>query len=79
MNREMIDRLREAKKYELMAMKALFPDSQSEHIEVMKNEIKEMVVEFVFEFFAQKSSEEEKCSDNKKQEKESNVKKVKIG
>ncbi|RDU21962.1 hypothetical protein [Anaerosacchariphilus polymeriproducens] len=75
MNKDMIRRLQEAKKYEWMAVKALFPESATAHIEVIEKELKEMLMECMLDFL--KSNDEKDKSEQKKEAKD--VKKVTIG
>ena len=66
MNQDSLKRLKEAKQYQLLAVKALLPDYAAEHMEVIGKEIKEMMMECMLELFSQEkdaSHEEEKKSD----------------
>ena len=49
MNKDMRKRFMEAKKYQKMAFKALIPESERKHFEVIGNELKEMMMEGFFE------------------------------
>lgn len=84
MNQETLNRLREAKRYEIMAIKALFPEKTSKHIDIIEKEVKAIMREFVIDIIKnydfEMSEEEDKCKDKNKDNKTSNknVKKVKI-
>ena len=45
MNTEVIGRMMEAKKYQMMAIKALFPEGKQEHIDNIEKELKAMFSE----------------------------------
>lgn len=65
MNHDNLKRLKEAKQYQLLAVKALLPDYAAEHMEVIRKEIKEMMMECMLELFSQEqyaSHAEEKKS-----------------
>lgn len=47
MNKERLERLKEAAKYQKMAVRALLPERAAEHIEVIEKELQKMVMECV--------------------------------
>lgn len=47
MNKELFNRLCEAKKYQSMAIKSLFPENMANHIDIIEKEIKVMMVECI--------------------------------
>ena len=49
MNTEVIGRMMEAKKYQMMAIKALFPEGKQEHIDNIEKELKAMFSESMME------------------------------
>lgn len=49
MNKDMRKRFMEAKRYQKMALKALIPENERKHFEVIGNELKEMMMEGFFE------------------------------
>ena len=49
MNTEVIGRMMEAKKYQMMAIKALFPEGKQEHIDNIERELKAMFSESMME------------------------------
>ena len=53
MNAEILQRAREAKKYQMMAVKALFPNIQNEHMKVIEKEIKAMLMEGIMDCMSQ--------------------------
>lgn len=66
MNHDNLKRLKEAKQYQMLAVKALLPEHAAEHMEVIGKEIKEMMMECMLELFSQEkyaSAAEEKKSD----------------
>ncbi|MCC3868174.1 hypothetical protein [Terrisporobacter mayombei] len=67
MNKELFDRLCEAKKYQSMAIKALFPENMANHIDVIEKEMKVMMMECIGDLttpyiFESKDSKEENKS-----------------
>ena len=65
MNKEMAKRIREAAKYKKLAVRALFPESATEHLDVMEKEMTAMVMEFL--------KKEEKTSTQEKKAKHVNI------
>ena len=64
-NVEMINRLRIAAGYQRQAVRALFPESMGNHIEVIENEISAMIMESLMGVVAEctkTSLSEETCS-----------------
>lgn len=57
MNANTINRIREAAKYQKMAMKALLPPNAAAHLDVIENELQQMLQEFITG--AEKENEEE--------------------
>lgn len=49
MNTELIGRMMEARKYQMLAIKALFPEEKQEHIDNIERELKAMFSESVME------------------------------
>lgn len=49
MDREMINRMKEAAKYQKMAIRALFPEQAAEHLDVIEGELKAMFHELVMD------------------------------
>ena len=76
MNRETRNRIKEAKQYEMLALKALFPKEAQGHIEVIEQEIKAMLMECVLDFVTQDSKE---SGTKESEEQVKKVKKVTIG
>ncbi len=52
MNTEVIGRMMEAKKYQMMAIKALFPEGKQEHIDNIEKELKAMFSESMMDCMA---------------------------
>lgn len=80
MNKEMAERFREAKKYEKMAIRALFSERAVKHLEVIEEEVKSMLKECVMDMAAEEINRRAKADAEKEpgREKDSNVKKVNI-
>ena len=49
MNKEMMKRLRTAGKYQKKALRALFPEEMSGHLDVIEGEVKAMFMDLAFE------------------------------
>lgn len=71
MSREMLNRIIEAKKYEMMAIKALLPENERKHVDVIEKEIKSIFAEMVMDFmkeqpfnFSNLFGNEENATDN---------------
>lgn len=64
MNREMIERLKEASKYEKMAIRALLPEKAAGHIEVIEGELHAMFLEFVMDAVKEGMAEQMKRAAN---------------
>lgn len=56
MNMESLDRIKEAKKYQKMALRALLPESAGEHLEIIEKEFSAMMKECCMEFIKQEAS-----------------------
>ncbi len=76
MNLETRSRIKEAKQYEILALKALLPKEAQGHIEVIEKEIKAMVMECVLDFIKQDNTESDRKESDENVQK---VKKVTIG
>lgn len=80
MNKEIIDRLKAAGKYERLAIHSLFPESTVRHLEVIEKELQGMFADMVADIIRwdekDRNAAEEK---GVKKEKASNVKKINIG
>ncbi|WP_434799458.1 hypothetical protein [Terrisporobacter vanillatitrophus] len=77
MNKELFNRLCEAKKYQSMAIKSLFPENMANHLDVIEKEMKIMMMECISDLILPDIFE---SKDNSKDNKEENksVKKVNI-
>lgn len=73
MNKGLFNRLCEAKKYQSMAIKSLFPENMANHIDIIEKEIKVMMVECISDLISPDIFE---SKDNKVENK--SVKKVNI-
>ena len=73
MNKEFIRRLRNASKYQKMAIKELFPAETNAHLEVIERELKAMVTETAMKWIS-----EFKAGGDTEEESEERVKKVEI-
>lgn len=81
MNKEMMNRMREARKYQKMAIRALMPERMAEHVDVIEHEVKEMVRETIIDVVKDRvwdNLNEKSQETTASQEKESKVKKVTI-
>jgi hypothetical protein len=82
MNHDMVNRIRDAKRYQKKALLALFPESTAEHIEVIGKELTAIVMECAVDIIKQNgesgNTQENQDKECKKEEKESRVKKVTI-
>jgi len=73
MNKELIKRLKNAGKYQKMAIKELFPKETNAHLEVIERELKAMVSEAAVKWISEfKDTDEPAESDSER------VKKVEI-
>lgn len=73
MNKELIKRLKNAGKYQKMAIKELFPKETNAHLEVIERELKAMVSEAAVKWISEfKDADEPAESDDER------VKKVEI-
>jgi len=77
MNKEMIDRMKIAGEYQRKAMRALFPEEMSEHMDVIEKELKMMVMEVITELLKE-CNRSDACRDRQSHEQTSKVKKVDI-
>ena len=73
MNKELIRRIKNASKYQKMAIKELFPAETNAHLEVIERELKAMVTETAVKWMS-----EFKTSDVAEEPAEERVKKVEI-
>lgn len=73
MNKELFNRLCEAKKYQSMAIKSLFPENMANHLDVIEKEMKVMMMECISDLISPDIFE---SKDNKEENK--SVKKVNI-
>ena len=79
MNKDAFERMKKAKQYQMLAIKALIPEPMAEHVDVIGKEMKEMMIECIFELFSQEkgaSERPEKAADNQKSR---GAKKIDIG
>ena len=53
MNKELIRRLRNASKYQKMAIKELFPAETNAHLEIIERELKAMVTETAMKWMSE--------------------------
>lgn len=77
MNKEMLHRMKIAGEYQRKAIRALFPEEMSEHLDVIENELKMMVMEAATELLKE-YNKSDACSKGQSQEQTSKVKKVDI-
>lgn len=62
MNKEMMRRLRTAGKYQRKALRALFPEEMSGHLDAIESEIKAMFMDFALEMMKEyKDGGQESC------------------
>lgn len=62
MNQEMKARLCKAGEYQRLAIRALFPEAMSGHLDAIEKEIKEMCMEMAMEMFMASKEQKEKES-----------------
>ncbi|SHO42951.1 hypothetical protein [Anaerocolumna xylanovorans] len=80
MNKEMVSRLREAGKYEKMAIRALLPERAVKHMEVIEKEMRTMFMEMVTDAVRCAGNVRNDDGQNESEkEKDSKVKKINIG
>lgn len=77
MNKEMIQRMKIAGEYQKKAIHALFPEEMGEHLDVIENELKMMVMEVATELLKE-CNRSNTCKDGQSHEQTSKVKKVDI-
>ena len=77
MNKEMIQRMKIAGEYQKKAIHALFPEEMGEHLDVIENELKMMVMEVAKELLKE-CNRSDACKDGQSHEQTSKVKKVQI-
>lgn len=63
MNKEMMERIMEAGKYQKMAIRALVPDSKQEHLDVIEKELKALLLEDILSFVETAVKEDSGTSD----------------
>ena len=81
MNKEMMRRIKEARKYQKMAIRALMPERMAEHVDVIEHEVKAMVRETIIDVVKDRvwdNFNEKSQETTASQEKELKVKKVTI-
>ena len=78
-NVEMINRLRTAAGYQRQALRALFPESMGNHIEVIENEISAMMMESLMGVITGCTKSPEPTEAGSKSSGSEKVKKVDIG
>ncbi|MFA9377876.1 MAG: hypothetical protein ACERKZ_14140 [Lachnotalea sp.] len=80
MNKDVMDKIREARKYQNMAVRALFPEKVVGHLEVIEEELKAMLKEVVVEVVKQETKKQNDRDSEPVINKEdsSKIKKVKI-
>lgn len=62
MNKEMMRRLRTAGKYQRKALRALFPEEMSGHLDAIESEVKAMFMDFALEMMKEyKDRGQENC------------------
>lgn len=78
MNKELFERLSEAKKYESMAIRALLPKEAEAHLSIIEHEMKAIIYECVESILKQKNDKtyEDKEADEEAKNKNAKVKKV---
>lgn len=69
MNREMIKRLKVAGDFQKKAIRALFPEEMSGHLEVIEKEVKTMFMELAMEIIRDQKVTSEKEQENNKTKK----------
>ena len=77
MNMEMLHRMKLADEYQRKAIRALFPEEMSGHLDVIEKEMKMMVMEAVAELL-KNCNKGNDCRDGQSHEQTSKVKKVDI-
>ena len=77
MNKEMLERVKTAGKYQRKAIRALFPEKMGEHLDVIEKEMKIMAVEAAAELL-KNCNIVDACGKAQSQEQASKVKKVDI-
>ena len=77
MNKEMLERVKTAGKYQRKAIRALFPEKMGEHLDVIEKEMKIMAVEAAAELL-KNCNIVDACGKAQCQEQASKVKKVDI-
>lgn len=73
MNKELIQRIKNAGKYQKMAIKELFPKETNAHLEVIERELKAMVTEAAVKWMSELKNTDEPAETD-----EGRVKKVEI-
>ncbi len=81
MNKEMMKRMKIAGRYQRKALRALFPEEMSEHLDVIEKEIKAMFMESVMEMVMEQgngSFDTDEEENKEKNREKSHAKKVDI-
>lgn len=78
MNREMIRRLMEARKYQRKALKALFPENMQGHLTVIETEFGAMIKEGLLEVLQSDFMKDEETKEEEKSTESSTARKVDI-
>lgn len=77
MNKEMMKRLKTAGKYQKKALRALFPEEMSGHLDVIEEEVKAMFMDLAFEMIKEYKNMDDK-SEEESQEISKATKRVNI-
>lgn len=75
MNKTTIQRFKEAKKYQKLAIRAILPEQAAKHMDVIEKEVKEMFFECIAELTR---PEKQGTTESDSNDKESGLKKVNI-
>ena len=78
MNKEMMKRLRTAGNYQRKALRALFPEEVSSHLDVIEGELKEMFKDLAFEMIKEYKNMDDKEENMESDKTDSTTKKVEI-
>lgn len=73
MNKDMIRRMKTAGMYQKKAIRALFPEEMSEHIDVIENELKAMFMEMAMDIYMNAKMDDvkdESCEEEKERSSE---------
>ena len=78
MNKEMMKRLRTAGKYQKKALRALFPEEMSGHLDVIEGEVKAMFMDLAFEMIKEYKHMDDKEENMESDKTDRTTKKVEI-